>query len=75
MSRQDAPVVEEVEEFRQRARAWIRDNVRAMKPDELVAFGRASDEEERAQVAHERELQRKLLLGAHARVAHRCEQL
>jgi len=60
MSPEGAPVVEEVEEFRQRARAWIRDNVRAMKPDELVAFGRASDEEERAQVAHERELQRKL---------------
>jgi len=54
-------VVEDVARFRERARAWIRANLRPMGPDDLVAFSHGvSDEAELAQVAHERDLQRGL---------------
>jgi len=53
--------VEDLEQFRQRARDWIRANLRAIGPDDLAGFLRGiSDERELAAVAHERELQRKL---------------
>ena len=51
--------VEDVEQFRERARAWIRANLRATGPDVLTGFMRGvSDEREREAVAHERVLQR-----------------
>jgi alkylation response protein AidB-like acyl-CoA dehydrogenase len=54
-------VSEDVAQFRARARAWIRANVRAMGADDLVAFtSGVSDEHELAAVGHERALQRQL---------------
>ena len=60
MSPDEVGAGEDVEQFRARARAWIRDNLRAMRPDETVAFSHGSDEQELAEVAHQRDLQRQL---------------
>ena len=50
-------VVEDVESFRQRARAWIRANLGPAVPDQLVASG-LHEEQELAAVARDREVQR-----------------
>jgi len=52
--------VEDVETFRQRARTWIRSNLRQVEPATLVGVLRneRSDEEELEAVSHERALQR-----------------
>ena len=53
--------LEDVEQFRERAREWIRAELRAVGPDDLAGFMRGvSDERELAAVAHERAVQRKL---------------
>ena len=53
--------LEDVEQFRQRAREWIRAELRPVGPDDLAGFMRGtSDERELAAVAHERALQGKL---------------
>ncbi len=61
--------VESVEEFRARLRSWLPDNLpRAEHPGMgmSMAQGRLSDEEELAEVAHHRELQRRLFAGGFA---------
>jgi alkylation response protein AidB-like acyl-CoA dehydrogenase len=62
--------IEPVEDFRRRLRAWLPDNMpRAARGSNGAAMerrGRASDEEELAEVAHARELQRKLFDGGFA---------
>jgi alkylation response protein AidB-like acyl-CoA dehydrogenase len=57
--------VEPVEEFRQRARTWLKENV---PPAETVVGGRGqlSDEEELADVERNRQLQRRLFDGGFA---------
>ena len=55
--------VEPVEDFRSRLRTWLADNMpRAARPGDGMAMsqGRQSDDEELAEVAHHRELQRRL---------------
>jgi alkylation response protein AidB-like acyl-CoA dehydrogenase len=52
--------LEDLETFRERARSWIRENLRPVTADEL-RWGRfGTTEEELAAVAHDRELQRML---------------
>ena len=58
--------VEDVESFRLRARAWIRDNLGPAEPDRIVAIGNLTDEEELAAVAHDREIQRTFFDGGFA---------
>jgi alkylation response protein AidB-like acyl-CoA dehydrogenase len=52
--------VEDVESFRQRARAWIRDNLRPVPPGTTTLRNDRTDEEELAEVARDREVQRML---------------
>src|SRR3954453_9463366 len=54
--------MEDLEEFRMRARNWIRAHLRRIAPGEFESFtrGELTDEEQLAEVAHERELQRRL---------------
>ena len=54
--------MEDVESFRARARAWIRENLATAAAGSAAGVLRnnSTDEEELAQVAHERDLQRKL---------------
>ncbi len=54
------PEVEDVEQFRQRARAFIRDNITYVGPTTLSLRNLRTDEQELADVAHDRELQRVL---------------
>jgi alkylation response protein AidB-like acyl-CoA dehydrogenase len=61
---------EDVDQFRSRAREWIRANLRPMGADGLLAFPRGvSDEQELAAVAHERDIQKQLF---DARLAGIC---
>jgi alkylation response protein AidB-like acyl-CoA dehydrogenase len=56
--------MESVEEFRQRARTWLKDNMPKWPTDNsLGARGTQSDEEELADVQHNRDLQRLLYDG------------
>jgi alkylation response protein AidB-like acyl-CoA dehydrogenase len=55
-----ASEMEDLEAFRQRARTWIRDNLRHIGPKALALEGFETDEEELAVVAHDRDIQRKL---------------
>jgi alkylation response protein AidB-like acyl-CoA dehydrogenase len=52
--------MEDVESFRERARAWIRANLRTTAPDESKGFARGgyTDEEQLAMVGRDREIQR-----------------
>ena len=55
--------VEPVEDFRSRLRTWLADNMpRAARPGDAMAMsqGRQTDDEELAEVAHHRDLQRRL---------------
>ena len=52
--------VEDVESFRQRARAWIHDNLRPVPPGTTTRRNDRTDEEELAEVARDREVQRML---------------
>src|SRR5438874_870052 len=52
--------IEDLETFRQRARAWIRENLRAVGPIALSLRNVRNDEEELAAVARDREIQRML---------------
>ncbi len=56
----EADEVEGVDAFRQRARAFVRDNLRRIEPGEVVGILRndMTDEEELAEVEHDRKLQR-----------------
>jgi alkylation response protein AidB-like acyl-CoA dehydrogenase len=59
-----AEAIESVEEFRQRARTWLKENMpRRPSHEGLGARGTLSDEEELADVARTRQLQRKLFDG------------
>ena len=61
--------VETIEEFRSRLRAWLADNFpRATRPGfgMSMAQGQLSDEEELEEVAHHRDLQRRLFDGGFA---------
>src|SRR5437763_5310834 len=52
---------EDVESFRQRARAWIRDNLGPAAPETVVgSFKVVPQEEELAHVSHDRAIQRRL---------------
>jgi alkylation response protein AidB-like acyl-CoA dehydrogenase len=56
--------MEDIESFRARARTWIRANLRLGSPEDLRwTRGLLSEEEELAQVARDRELQRMLFEG------------
>ena len=52
--------VEDVDSFRIRARSWIRDNLRSLRPEELSTawMGHLGDAEQIAALAHDRKLQR-----------------
>ncbi len=54
--------VEDVESFRRRARTWIRENLALVEPSTQVGLLRndRSDEQELEDVAHDREIQRRL---------------
>ena len=52
--------MEDLDRFRQRARAWIRENLRPVGPVTYNLRNDATDEEELAAVAHDREIQRML---------------
>ncbi len=59
-----AEAIESVEEFRQRARSWLAENMpRRPSHDAMGMRGTMTDEEELADVAHTRALQRKLFDG------------
>ena len=59
-----AEAIESVEEFRQRARSWLADNMpRRPSHDAMGVRGTMTDDEELADVAHTRALQRKLFDG------------
>jgi alkylation response protein AidB-like acyl-CoA dehydrogenase len=53
---------QDLEQFRTRARTWIRSHLRRIRPGELESATRGvlSDDEQLAEIAHERELQRRL---------------
>ncbi len=63
--------LEPVEEFRERAGAWVRDNLRPADIEAVLALGRGTltEEEEVAAVAYDRQLQRKLFDAGFAGVA------
>jgi alkylation response protein AidB-like acyl-CoA dehydrogenase len=66
---EDAEEMEDLESFRERARSWIRANLREASPDELRwSRGTNSEEEELALVARDREVQRMLFDGGLAGV-------
>jgi alkylation response protein AidB-like acyl-CoA dehydrogenase len=52
--------MEDVESFRQRARSWIRENLRPVPPGTTTLRNDRTDEEELAEVARDREIQRML---------------
>jgi hypothetical protein len=53
--------VEPVEDFRNRLRTWLMDGMpRAERPGWGMGMGHLSDDEELAEVAHHRDLQRRL---------------
>ncbi|MGH8994769.1 MAG: acyl-CoA dehydrogenase family protein [Acidimicrobiales bacterium] len=56
----DGQEVEDLGSFRERARSWIQENLRRVKPGDLQWGRLGSTEEELASVAHDRELQRML---------------
>jgi alkylation response protein AidB-like acyl-CoA dehydrogenase len=59
--RVDDDEIEDVESFRQRARAWIRANLGPAVPDHVVGtFNVVSEEDELAYLVHDREIQRRL---------------
>jgi alkylation response protein AidB-like acyl-CoA dehydrogenase len=68
--------VEPVEDFRSRLRTWLADNMpRAERPGNAMAMsqGRQTDDEELAEVAHHRELQRRLFEGGFAGICFPTE--
>ena len=61
MTGRDVVDVEDVESFRQRARAWIRAHLGPAAPESVVgSFNIVPREQELAHVAHDREVQRRL---------------
>jgi alkylation response protein AidB-like acyl-CoA dehydrogenase len=60
VSAEDLDEIEDVEGFRQRARSWIRENLRLIGPVVVSLRSDRTDDEERAEVARDREVQRML---------------
>src|ERR1700678_627259 len=61
MSTETIETIETVPEFRQRARTWIRENLPQRRQTYSgFSLGTISDEEELAEIQHDRELQRRL---------------